>query len=632
MKRYIPTIVLALLFTVIQAQRLCVVEGNVTTQYTAAQAGEMTYADNGATLTIAGKTYTTSDITLNIDNNAAADDNTVTVSYDGSSATVIIAGNVAPYVTATVSGAHVSILQTNTDDIDGEDITYSLTGNTTDGEFYLKGDYKTDLKLNDLTLTNPNGPAIYINNGKKINVTVKKDTENTLTDGSGGDWKGCFRVKGHTELKGKGTLNIYGNSVNGFWGKEYLEIKNCTLNIKKAVGDGINVNQYFLMSSGTLNVSNVGDDGVQVSFKTDDEDNIISTNEDEDNTGELTISGGTVNISTTAIGSKGLKAEGALIINENSATTDITVTNSGGVDTSDSSDLKASACLKADKSIAISSGTLSLTNSGQGGRAMNCDGTLAISGGTVSAKATGSNYGSSSGPGGGGWRPGQGGGNNNSSSHKYAKGVKADGAITISGGDITVSSSNHEGMESKSTIDISGGQVSVTASDDAINSASHFTVSGGYVMGYSTSNDGLDANGNMYIKGGLVYAIGARSPEVALDANTEGGYKLYVQGGIIIAIGGLEGGASLTQSCYSASTWNKSTWYALTNGNDTFCFKTPSSGGTTLVVSASSKPTLKSGVTVSGGTSYFGGMGNVGASVSNGNSVSLANYSGGGRW
>ena len=67
MKRYIPTIVLALLFTVIQAQRLCVVEGNVTTQYTAAQAGEMTYADNGATLTIAGKTYTTSDITLNID-------------------------------------------------------------------------------------------------------------------------------------------------------------------------------------------------------------------------------------------------------------------------------------------------------------------------------------------------------------------------------------------------------------------------------------------------------------------------------------------------------------------------------------------------------------------------------------
>jgi hypothetical protein len=151
-------------------------------------------------------------------------------------------------------------------------------------------------------------------------------------------------------------------------------------------------------------------------------------------------------------------------------------------------------------------------------------------------------------------------------------------------------------------------------------------------MGYSTSNDGLDANGNMYIKGGLVYAIGARSPEVALDANTEGGYKLYVQGGTIIAIGGLEGGASLTQSCYSASTWNKSTWYALTNGNDTFCFKTPSSGGTTLVVSASSKPTLKSGVTVSGGTSYFGGMGNVGASVSNGNSVSLANYSGGGRW
>ena len=169
----------------------------------------------------------------------------------------------------------------------------------------------------------------------------------------------------------------------------------------------------------------------------------------------------------------------------------------------------------------------------------------------------------------------------------------------------------------------------MTAKDDGINAASHMTVSGGMVMGYSTGNDGLDANGNMYIKGGLVYAICSGTPEVALDANTEGGYKLYVSGGTIMAIGGLENGASLTQSCYQASSWSKNTWYAITVGNDTFAFKTPSSGGSGLVVSGASQPTLKSSVTVTGGTECFDGMGNTGGTISNGSTVSLSTYSGG---
>ena len=90
-----------------------------------------------------------------------------------------------------------------------------------------------------------------------------------------------------------------------------------------------------------------------------------------------------------------------------------------------------------------------------------------------------------------------------------------------------------------------------------------------------------------------------------------------------------EPGGSLSQSCYSTSSWSKNTWYALTVGNDTFAFKTPSSGGSTLVVSGASTPTLKSGVTASG-TAIFDGAGYYPASVSGGSSVSLSSYSGGG--
>ena len=208
--------------------------------------------------------------------------------------------------------------------------------------------------------------------------------------------------------------------------------------------------------------------------------------------------------------------------------------------------------------------------------------------------------------------------------------MKFDGNIVITGGTTSVSASNHEAIESKGTITISNGQVYAYSSDDAINAASTLTISGGYVCAYSTGNDGIDANGNCYIKGGVVYAIGTSSPEVAIDANTEDGYKLYVEeGATIIAIGGLESGSSLSQSCYSASSWSSSTWYALTVGSTTYAFKTPSSGGTPLMVSGPSTPTLKSGVTTSGGTSYFNGMMLVGASVSGGSSVSLSSYSGG---
>ena len=179
--------------------------------------------------------------------------------------------------------------------------------------------------------------------------------------------------------------------------------------------------------------------------------------------------------------------------------------------------------------------------------------------------------------------------------------------------------------------------MTVNASDDAINSSyttsgtgmGDLTISGGYVYARSTGNDGIDSNGNCYIKGGLVYAIGTTSPEVGIDANSEQQKKLYVTGGTIIAIGGLESGSSLTQACYSTSSWSKNTWYAITVGSDTFAFQTPSSGGSTLVVSGASKPTLKSGITVSSGTKIFDGVGYTDATVTGGSSITLSSYTGG---
>lgn len=363
-----------------------------------------------------------------------------------------------------------------------------------------------------------------------------------------------------------------------------------------------------------------------------------SSDHEGEDSGNVYIESGAIKINTSAIAAKGIKADGSIYVYD--GTIDITTSGKGKWDSTDM-ETKAASCLNSDANTVISGGTLTLKSTGSGGKAINSDGTLTISGGTIVAATTGGLYynnGSTENTNYTGNTD-----NVNSSYYSSPKGIKVDGAITISGGNTNVSTSgrNGEGIESKSTITISNGQVTVNAYDDAINSAGDLTVTGGYVYARTTNNDGMDSNGNTYIKGGLCYAIGANSPEVAFDANSEQQKKLYVQGGTIIAVGGLESGAQISGgTCKQASSMTANSWYALYNGSElVVAFKTPatsssSSGGTRpggsssgkLVVYTSSTPALKSGVTVSGGTEYFAGAANIGGSVSGGSSVTLSDY------
>ena len=628
----IHALLIALMLTIAATgQTLNVKVGSVVYQFPSTQTGDMTYTD-GQTLTIMGKELPLSDIDEMTVDDTSVTDATVAVDYNGTTATVTVAGDVARYVTPTVDGAHVSIVQS--DDLEQE-ITYTLSGTSTDGEFYMSGSYKATIALNGLTLTNTtpvySGAAVHIQNGKRIKVKVMNGTTNTLTDAANGSQKGCLYIKGHAEFAQKGTLNVAGNTKHAIKTGEYMTLKNATLNITQAVADGINCAEYFLMESGTVNISGTGDDGIQCDIDGDTSTGETADHEEEDS-GNIYLQDGTIGIHVTADAAKGIKSAGNLSISGG----DITVkTSGGGVWDSDDQKTKASSCLSADADITISGGTINLTSTGAGGKGINGDGTFNATGGTLTISTSGNAVVASS----------SGSISTVSSSQpldRYSsdyksspKGIKIDGALTI-GDDavisVTTSGAGGEGIESKTSIDITGGQTTVNAADDAINASytttasgnGDLTISGGYVYARSTGNDGIDANGNCYIMGGLVYAIGSSQPEVAIDANSEQQKKLYLTGGTLVAIGGLENGSSLTQSCYSANSWSKNTWYALTIGSETFAFKTPASGGSALVVSGASQPTLKSNVTVSGGESIFDGMGYTGASVSGGSTVSLS--------
>ena len=636
------------------AQTLNVQVGQVKYQFPAEQAGEMTYAE-GTTLAIMNKVFTLADVETMYVDESVVKDNTVAVVYNGQTVAITVAGNVAQYLTITASGAHVNIAQS--DDL-AEEITYTLSGSSIDGEFYMSGSYKATVELNGLTLTNKtpvkSGAAVHIQNSKRIKVKVLDGTTNTLVDCASASQKGAFYVKGHLEFSKSGVLNVVGNLKHAIKSGEYIELKEATLNVTSAQGDGINCAQYFLMKSGNVNINNVTDDGIQCDIE---DTEVGSTGETEDHededSGNIYLEGGQITINTAGIAAKGVKSEGDLIVK--GGTIAVTTTGNGKWDEEDVK-TKAAACLGSDAKVVISGGTLTLTSTGAGGKGINCDAEFELSGGDVTIVTKGALY----------YHNGTTENTNytgntdnvNSDYYSSSKGVKADGAITISGGKISVATAgrNAEGIESKTSILISDGEVTVNSYDDGINvggDGSDLIISGGYVYSRAMNNDGIDGNGNVYVKGGLVYAIGANSPEVAIDANSEEQKKLYVQGGTLIAIGGLESGAQISGgTCKQTTSFTSEAWYALYNGSELVAaFKTPArssnsgggpggggrpgggpgGGSNKLVVYTSSTPTLQSGVTVTGGTEYFEGAANIGGTVSGGSSVTLSNYTSGGR-
>lgn len=782
------SIICALVFcAVVSAQTMNIEVGQVTYQFPAEQAGVMSYAD-GTSLTAMDKEFTLADVTSMYVNNATVEDDKVSVVYNESSATVTVAGNVAKYLTVSVSGAHVNIAQS--DDL-AQEITYTLSGSSSDGEFYMSGSYKATLELNGLTLTNKtpvtSGAAIHIQNGKRIKVKVMDGTVNTLVDCATGSQKGAFYVKGHPEFSKKGVLSVTGNLKHAIKAGEYIEVKDATIKVPYAAGDGINCAQYFLMESGVIELSGLNDDGIQCDIEnptttddsgntggetggnTGDETTAVPTNaelweafkpyyntyyglsrsdqaienvatfanakmqdimtnatseykwlgdyvsgvasaqgkslttesawrwhvhaffncndgtvqgnqkvatadfstagqpsawgsaylaangasaiikrttgetpdhEDEDS-GNIYIEGGKITINTAGKAAKGIKSEGSIYVKAGEI--NITTTGHGKWDEDDVK-TKAAACLGSDAKVVISGGTLTLTSTGAGGKGINCDAEFELTGGDVTIVTKGALY----------YHNGTTENTNytgntdnvNSDYYSSSKGVKADGAVIISGGVINVSTAgkNAEGIESKTSMLISNGHVTVNSYDDGLNvggDGSDLIISGGYVYSRAMNNDGIDGNGNVYVKGGLVYAIGANSPEVAIDANTEEQKKLYVQGGTVIAIGGLESGASITGgTCKQASSMSANTWYALyDNGTLVAAFLTPTTsttsgggnrpgggGSSKLVVYTAGTPTLSSGVTVSGGTEYFAGAAKIGGTVSGGSSVTLSDY------
>jgi len=284
---------------------------------------------------------------------------TVTIEYSSSSVE-----GINPFyfdgVAITNDGAGVTVNSTYTTD----EVEFELSGASSNGYFKYYGEKKFKTTLKGLTLTNPNGPVINSQTGKKGTIKSQNGYTNTLTDGSSytesdEDQKGCIFSEGQLIFSGKGTLNVLANYKHAIASDDYVSFENGTVNVLCAPGDAVHANDSILVQSGTIDLT-CSSDGL-------DSDGPITIREGENGAPNLTIS-------SDGDGAKGIKTAMDFLM-----TTGTVVINLTGSNETTSTGTSKVIGVKADGNITITGGSLTINNSESAGKGLSADGTITIS-------------------------------------------------------------------------------------------------------------------------------------------------------------------------------------------------------------------------------------------------------------
>lgn len=381
--------------------------------------------------------------------------------------------------------------------------TYVLTGDIISVTVNASDTAKIQIVLDNANINNPNGPGIYITGADKVFLTLKDNTENTITDGSGytysadADADGAIFSRSDLTVNGNGKLTVNANNKHGIVSKDDLVIVSAGITVKSK-NAGISGKDCVKITDAELDIT-AGSDGIR------------SDNTEDSERGYIYIKSGKINITS---GNDGLQAETAIRID----TAEISIAAGGGSGNSLSDSTDSFKGIKAASDIIINGGSFAVNSKDD---CIHSNNTICITDG---------NFDLSSGD----------------------DGVHADTDLSVSGGTIVISKS-FEGLES-SRIFISGGKIDITASDDGLNAAGgndsssmggrpgmggfsngigEILISGGYTLVNSTG-DGLDSNGTFAITGGVVLVSGpTNNGNGAFDYDG----SASVTGGVLIALG-----------------------------------------------------------------------------------------------
>ncbi|MBQ7642859.1 MAG: carbohydrate-binding domain-containing protein [Clostridia bacterium] len=532
----------------------------------------------------------------------------------------------------TVSAKNGDLSYSETDDYIA--LKVAPTSESKDPEINLSGEYSgcvmivqdeetnVTVNLNGCTIYAYNElPALYVYSAKNADISAKKGTANYIYDYRERVDNLSYAILSTCDLKlkGNGSLTVLSENNKGIHGKDDLELKNLTLSVT-CKDNALKGNDSVSIESGTYTlIASQGD-----AIKTSDSSTYSSSGEQK---GTVTVSGGTLKLYAAC---DGIDAAYDVIISGNPVieiytdkyseySEEVTFVSEAiyyirnttsaykySVYYYNSSDASNGVWKNTGSYTAIRSGRgtyyyytvekpsgydsmqLFIYNSSQiQGQSQNCvynarfavnddRDMLVLNNTTISSW---SNYTTQPA---GGFGGGPGGGMNEGNPDKgdySTKGIKADNAITISGGTITVKSyddalhaNSDNTLESGATptgsITISGGTLELYSGDDAIHADGDLTVKEEAYINITYAYEGIEGN-RIYFEGGTTYvyakndAVNAKSGKYTPLVNISGGYidlatpsgdtdtldsngNIVMTGGTVILKNGQSNGTSMT--------------------------------------------------------------------------------------
>lgn len=377
---------------------------------------------------------------------------------------------------------------------------FHLTGSISDGTIRINTKGKVKLVLDNISITNSKGPAIYVEDAKRLEIELKEGTTNTLNDSkvfTGTDADACIFSNEDLVISGDGNLEVNANHGIGIHSKKDLKISSGSIYIT-SIDDGVVGKDSIEVAGGNITIDS-------------NKNGLKSTNIMDYDRGFIFIRDGNIKLNTRL---DGIQSSSALFIKNGN----IDIKTTGDPKEEENGKLISAKGLKG-KVVVIENGNFNIVSTDD---AMHSDDYVLIS-------------------------------NMNGVIESGDDAIHADKTITIDDGTIVINNC-YEGIEAND-ITINGGNINIKASDDGINASSSkddsdeefydvpkrgkekgnatLNINGGNIC-VDALGDGIDANGKITINDGNVVVLGPQdAANTAIDYDDE----FIMNGGELIAIG-----------------------------------------------------------------------------------------------
>ena len=424
---------------------------------------------------------------------------TITITF---SETGVKTSSLPSDIKATIEGSHIVINSARSK------VAYRVTGKCSNGSLKIYSEKKFQIMMQNLSLTNPTGPAINIQSGKTVYFTLLNGTTNTLcdgvtynapvvaTDGTEEDQKGTLFSEGQLIFNGEGTLNVTSLGGHGICSDDYIRIRSGNINILSAAKDGFRTKDKFIVARTeasspriTVNATNNGIDCSE---------------------GTLTIEAGKLDIIS---GGEAIKVEYEDEVIDPAVIPDVFI--KGGYIKITTTDEKSSA-IKVTRNYTQSGGIIQATVNGNGSKIINCDGTVSFTGGKLTGFSNGTV----------------------TSDETSAGGIKSEGNISITDGTIAIecNGKGSKGINCNGDVTIDGGLVTLVATGDNYTeiaddkksraiTAELVTINNGKVIA-SAHDNAVAATADIVVNGGIMNAYSKTADALSFEATQTGGWLL----------------------------------------------------------------------------------------------------------